>query len=105
MIKYIILFVCFMVIPLINSSSISVALMSYKIDFIYSMIMFGLYGASIKLLKNNKNPIIVISAATIIEDLIISLLCEINISTYIIQTIIIVLFAIYIKCGSVKNYV
>ena len=74
MIKYITLFFCFLVIPLVNNSSISVALMSYKIDFIYSMIMLGLYGVSIKLLKNNKNPIVVISVSTIVEDLIINLL-------------------------------
>lgn len=97
MIKYITLFFCFLVIPLVNNSSISVVLMSYKIDFIYSMIMLGLYGVSIKLLKNNKNPIVVISVSTIVEDLIINLLCKINIITYIIQMIIVALFAIYIK--------
>lgn len=100
MIKYIVLFVCSMVIPLVNSSSISLALMSYKIDFIYSMVSLGLYGMSIKFLKNNKNPIIIITVSTFAEDLIINLLCDIKISTYIIQVVIIVLFTIYIKYKS-----
>ena len=57
----------------------------------------GKYTLEYKLLKNNKNPIVVISVSTIVEDLIINLLCKINIITYIIQMIIVALFAIYIK--------
>ena len=87
------LFVCSMIIPIVNTSSVSQALISYEIDFIYSMVSFGIFGIAVKHLKKNEHPIVVILLATIAEDLIINLLCDIKFITYIIQiALIIVLF-------------
>lgn len=91
--NYLVLFVCSMIIPIVNTSSVSQALISYEIDFIYSMVSFGIFGIAIKHLKKNEHPIVVILLATIAEDLIINLLCDIKFITYIIQiALIIVLF-------------
>lgn len=91
--NYLVLFVCSMIIPIVNTSSVSQALISYEIDFIYSMVSFGIFGIAVKHLKKNEHPIVVILLATIAEDLIINLLCDIKFITYIIQiALIIVLF-------------
>lgn len=91
--NYLALFVCSMIIPIVNTSSVSQALISYEIDFIYSMVSFGIFGIAVKHLKKNEHPIVVILLATIAEDLIINLLCDIKFITYIIQiALIIVLF-------------
>ena len=36
--NYLVLFVCSMIIPIVNTSSVSQALISYEIDFIYYMV-------------------------------------------------------------------
>lgn len=93
--KYFILFICSMIIPLVNPSSISSALMSYEIDFVYSMISLGTFGIAIKYLKRNEHPIVIILLATLIEDLITNLLCQINWTTYFIQMAIIIAFVLH----------
>lgn len=92
--NYLVLFVCSMIIPIVNTSSVSQALISYEIDFIYSMVSFGI---AIKYLKKNEHPIVVILLATIAEDLIINLLCDIKFITYIIQIVLVIVFALYTK--------
>lgn len=86
-----------MIIPIVNISSVSSALMSYEVDFIYSMISLGIFGSAIKYLKKNEHQIMVIFTATISEDLIINLLCSIKFITYIIQAVIIIIFVIYVN--------
>ena len=95
--NYLVLFVCSMIIPIVNTSSVSQALISYEIDFIYSMVFFGIFGIGIKYLKKNEHSIVVILLATIAEDLIINLLCDIKFITYIIQIALIIIFALYTK--------
>ncbi|MBD9042999.1 MAG: hypothetical protein EGR32_00745 [Solobacterium sp.] len=95
--NYLVLFVCSMIIPIVNTSSVSQALISYEIDFIYYMVSSGIFGIAIKYLKKNKHPIVVILLATIAEDLIINLLCD-----YIIQIVLIIVFVLYTKYKS-KN--
>lgn len=46
--NYLVLFVCSMIIPIVNTSSVSQALISYEIDFIYSMVSFGIFGIAVK---------------------------------------------------------
>lgn len=98
--NFLILFICVMIIPIINISSVFPNLASYKIDFIYSTISFGISGIAAKYLKKNEHPIIIILIATFAEDLIINLLCDIKFITYIIQAVIIIVFAIYIDYKS-----
>ena len=95
--NYLVLFVCSMIIPIVNTSSVSQALISYKIDFIYSIVSLGIFGIAIKYLKKNEHPIVVILMATIAEDLIINLLCDIKFITCIIQIALIIIFALYTK--------
>ena len=68
-----------------------------KLIFIYSMVSSGIFGIAIKYLKKNEHPIVVILLATIAEDLIINLLCDIKFITYIIQIALIIIFALYAK--------
>ena len=49
--NYLVLFVCSMIIPIVNTSSVSQALISYEIDFIYYMVSSGIFGIAIKYLK------------------------------------------------------
>ena len=88
--KYLVLFVCSMIIPAMNTSAVSIALSNNNVDLIFSIIDFGVFGWGIKRLK---------------EDLIINLLCNIKPITYIIQGVIIILFAVYIsyKNRSIKG--
>jgi len=95
--NYLVLFVCSMIIPIVNTSSVSQALISYEIDFIYYMVSSGIFGIAVKHLKKNEHPIVVILLATIAEDLIINLLCDIKFITYIIQIALIIIFALYTK--------
>lgn len=95
--NYLVLFVCSMIIPIVNTSSVSQALISYEIDFIYYMVSSGIFVIAIKYLKKNEHPIVVILLATIAEDLIINLLCDIKFITYIIQIVLIIIFALYTK--------
>lgn len=88
---------CSIIIPIVNTSSVSAALMNNEIDFIYSMISLGIFGVAIKYLKKNEHQIMIILMETILEDLIISLLCNIKLITYIIQIVIIILFVVYIS--------
>ena len=104
--NYLVLFVCSMIIPIVNTSSVSQALISYEIDFIYYMVSSGIFGIAIKYLKKNEHPIVVILLATIAEDLIINLLCDIRFITYIIQIVLIIIFALYTKykkCSILKR--
>ena len=95
--NYLVLFVCSMIIPIVNTSSVSQALISYEIDFIYYMVSSGIFCIAIKYLKKNEHPIVVILLATIAEDLIIKLLCDIKFITYIIQIALIIVFVLYTK--------
>ena len=95
--NYLVLFVCSMIIPIVNTSSVSQALISYEIDFIYYMVSSGIFCIAIKYLKKNEHPIVVILLATIAEDLIINLLCDIKFITYIIQIALIIVFVLYTK--------
>lgn len=95
--NYLVLFVCSMIIPIVNTSSVSQALISYEIDFIYYMVSSGIFSIAIKHLKKTEHPIIVILLAIIAEDLIINLLCDIKFITYIIQIALIIIFALYAK--------
>lgn len=66
---------------------------------IFYIIDFGVFGWGIQRLKEkDEHPIGIILAVTAIEDLIINLLCNIKPITYIIQGVIIILFAVYISC-------
>lgn len=98
--NYLVLFVCSMIIPIVNTSSVSQALISYEIDFIYYMVSSGIFCIAIKYLKKNEHPIVVILLATIAEDLIINLLCDIKFITYIIQIALIIVFVLYTKYKS-----
>ena len=98
--NYLVLFVCSMIIPIVNTSPVSQALISYEIDFIYYMVSSGIFGIAIKYLKKNEHPIVVILLATIAEDLIINILCDIKFITYIIQIALIIIFALYTKYKS-----
>lgn len=95
--NYLVLFVCSMIIPIVNTSSVSQALISYEIDFIYYMVSSSIFCIAIKYLKKNEHPIVVILLATIAEDLIINLLCDIKFITYIIQIALIIVFVLYTK--------
>ena len=96
--SYLVLFLCSMIIPAMNTSAVSIALSNNNVDLIFYIIDFGVFGWGIQRLKEkDEHPIGIILAVTAIEDLIINLLCKINIITYIIQMIIVALFAIYIK--------
>lgn len=96
--NYLVLFVCSVIIPIVNTSSVSQALINYEIDFyIFYGIFLGIFSIAIKHLKKNEHPIIVILLATIAEDLIINLLCDIKFITYIIQIALIIIFALYAK--------
>lgn len=95
--SYIILFLCSMIIPVVNTSSISNALMSNEIDLIHSILSFGVFGLGIKYLKKNEHLVGIIFVVTIAEDFIINLFCEINYVTYIMQLAVIIIFAIYTK--------
>lgn len=101
-INYLALFVCSMIIPIVNTSSVSQALISYEIDFIYYMVSSGIFGIAVKHLKKNEHPIVVILLATIAEDLIINLLCDIKFITYIIQIALIIVFVLYTKYKNKK---
>lgn len=93
--NFLVLFICSIIIPIVNTSSVSSALMSYEIDFIYSMIFLGIFGIAIKYLKKNGHPIVIIIMATIAEDLFINLLCDIKFITYIMQIVLIIRFVLY----------
>ena len=83
--NYFILFICSMVIPIMNASTVSAALMSYEVDLIHYILSSGVFIFGVKLLKENKNPIGIILAATVLEDIIINLLCDLTYITYIIR--------------------
>ena len=103
---YLVLFLCSMIIPAMNTSAVSIALSNYNVDLIFYIIDFGVFGWGIKRLKEkDEHPIGIILAVTAIEDLIINLLCNIKPITYIIQGVIIILFAVYIsyKNRSIKG--
>ncbi|WP_337525952.1 hypothetical protein [Holdemanella sp.] len=104
--KYLVLFVCSMIIPAMNTSAVSIALSNNIVDLIFYIIDFGVLGWGIQRLKEkDEHPIGIILAVTAIEDLIINLLCNIKPITYIIQGVIIILFAVYIsyKNRSIKG--
>ena len=95
---YLVLFLCSMIIPAMNTSAVSIALSNNNVDLIFSIIDFGVFGWGIKRLKEkDEHPIGIILAVIAIEDLIINLLCNIKPITYIIQGVIIILFAVYIS--------
>lgn len=95
--NYLVLFVCSMIIPIVNTSSVSQALISYEIGFyIFYGIFLGIFCIAVKHLKKNEHPIVVL-LATIAEDLIINLLCDIKFITYIIQIALIIVFVLYKK--------
>lgn len=95
---YLVLFLCSMVIPLMNTSTVSIALSNNKVDLIFSIIDFGVFGWGIKLLKEkNEHPISIILAVTAIEDLIISFVCSITFITYIVQAVVIIVYAVYLN--------
>lgn len=103
---YLVLFLCSMIIPAMNTSAVSIALSNNIVDLIFYIIDFGVFGWGIKRLKEkDEHPIGIILAVTAIEDLIINLLCNIKPITYIIQGVIIILFAVYIsyKNRSIKG--
>ena len=93
--NFLVLFICSMIIPIVNTSSVSSALMSYEIDFMYSMIFLSIFGVAIKYLKKNKPPIVIIIMAIIAEDIFINLLCDIKFITYIMQFVLIIGFVLY----------
>lgn len=96
--KYLVLFVCSMIIPAMNTSAVSTALSNNNVDLIFYIIDFGVFGWGIQRLKEkDEHPIGIILAVIAIEDLIINLLCNIKPITYIIQGVIIILFAVYIS--------
>ena len=47
--NYLVLFVCSMIIPIVNTSSVSQALISYEIDFIYYMVSSGIFGIALSI--------------------------------------------------------
>ena len=97
--KYLVLFICSMIIPAMNTSAVSIALSNNIVDLIFYIIDFGVFGWGIQRLKEkDEHPIGIILAVIAIEDLIINLLCNIKPITYIIQGVIIILFAVYISC-------
>ncbi len=103
---YLVLFLCSMIIPAMNTSAVSIALSNNNVDLIFYIIDFGVFGWGIQRLKEkDEHPISIILAVTAIEDLIINLLCNIKPITYIIQGVIIILFAVYIsyKNRSIKG--
>ena len=103
---YLVLFLCSMIIPAMNTSAVSIALSNNNVDLIFYIIDFGVFGWGIQRLKEkDEHPIVIILAVTAIEDLIINLLCNIKPITYIIQGVIIILFAVYIsyKNRSIKG--
>jgi hypothetical protein len=103
---YLVLFLCSMIIPAMNTSAVSIALSNNNVDLIFYIIDFGVFGWGIQRLKEkDEHPIGIILAVTAIEDLIINLLCNIKPITYIIQGVIIILFAVYIsyKNRSIKG--
>ena len=105
-IHYLVLFLCSMIIPAMNTSAVSIALSNNNVDLIFYIIDFGVFGWGIQRLKEkDEHPIGIILAVTAIEDLIINLLCNIKPITYIIQGVIIILFAVYIsyKNRSIKG--
>lgn len=53
------------------------------------MVSLGIFGIAVKYLKKNGHPIVVILLATIAEDLIMSLLCDVKFITHIIQIVLI----------------
>ena len=57
----------------------------------------GIFGIAVKYLKKNEHPIVVILLATIAKNLIINLLFDIKFITYIIQIVLIIIFALYTK--------
>lgn len=97
-IHYLVLFLCSMLIPLMNTSAVSAALSNNKTDLIFSIIDLGIFGWGIKLLKEkNEHFVGIILAVTIAEDIIISLLCNITFITYIIQALVIIVYAVYLN--------
>ena len=42
--KYLVLFVCSMIIPAMNTSAVSIALSNNNVDLIFSIIDFGVFG-------------------------------------------------------------
>ena len=95
--NYFILFICSMIIPAMNTSAVSAALMNNEVDLIHYILSSGVFIFGIKLLKENKNPIGIILAATVVEDIIINLLCDLTYITYIIQTFVIIAYAVYLN--------
>ena len=65
---------------------------------IFYIIDFGVFGWGIKRLKEkDEHPISIILAVTAIEDLIISFMCNITFITYIVQTVVIIVYAVYLN--------
>ena len=74
--KYLVLFVCSMIIPAMNTSAVSIALSNNIVDLIFYIIDFGVFGWGIQRLKEkDEHPIGIILAVTAIEDLIINYIC------------------------------
>ena len=77
---YLVLFLCSMIIPAMNTSAVSV------------------FGWGIQRLKEkDEHPISIILAVTAIEDLIISFMCNITFITYIVQAVMIIVYAVYLN--------
>ena len=49
--KYLVLFVCSMIIPAMNTSAVSIALSNNIVDLIFYIIDFGVFGWGIQRLK------------------------------------------------------
>ena len=100
---YLVLFLCSMIIPAMNTSAVSIALSNNIVDLIFYIIDFGVFGWGIQRLKEkDEHPISIILAVTAIEDLIINLLCDIKFITYIIQIALIIVFVLYTKYKNKK---
>lgn len=95
---YLVLFLCSMIIPAMNTSAVSIALSNNIVDLIFYIIDFGVFGWGIKRLKEkDEHPIGIILAVTAIENLIISFMCNITFITYIVQAVVIIVYAVYLN--------
>lgn len=95
---YLVLFLCSMIIPAMNTSAVSIALSNNIVDLIFYIIDFGVFGWGVKRLKEkDEHPIGIILAVTAIEDLIISFMCNITFITYIVQAVVIIVYAVYLN--------
>ena len=101
---YLVLFLCSMIIPAMNTSAVSIALSNNNVDLIFYIIDFGVFGWGIQRLKEkDEHPISIILAVTAIEDLIISFMCNITFITYIVQTVVIIVYAVYLNYKKEDN--